>query len=374
MRKILLITSIVILPILTFAQSEKGELKGVVTYFFNDNYGSKPDVGAKVIIQKIIPPSNRSPEEMKYDTYLLNLQRDILQLEEKIKNDNKEITELDTVEKKLAAVKNKAIKTINNKSNQVKKNKSLKDEIDVEQKVHDIIIDSFSKFNIYTESANSVIEFYDFKIDAEIFRHYREQIKIIDSFGKLSGESENKLKFRRLQVDKEQNISNKKNKENLYKYISNMLQYDEDMDKTKYVIIKQNENMDISNLIFKLKSAERKREYLKVAPTRKFKDKMIEELEELGVYPEEKFNALDSTVSDAIRNIVYGKDTRTTSVDGNGNYSIKLEPGFYYLIITSSGRKNHSMTECFGQISGIDIINIKSGETIEKSEDFKGGY
>lgn len=34
-----------------FAQ-ENGQIKGVVTYFFNDNFGSKPDVGTKILIHK----------------------------------------------------------------------------------------------------------------------------------------------------------------------------------------------------------------------------------------------------------------------------------------------------------------------------------
>lgn len=31
-------------------QKQEGKISGVVTYFFNDNYGDKPDIGAKVII------------------------------------------------------------------------------------------------------------------------------------------------------------------------------------------------------------------------------------------------------------------------------------------------------------------------------------
>jgi len=33
-------------------KSDFGTLTGVVTYFFNDNYGDKPDVGAKIIVCK----------------------------------------------------------------------------------------------------------------------------------------------------------------------------------------------------------------------------------------------------------------------------------------------------------------------------------
>jgi len=35
------------------AEKTKGEVKGMVTYFFNDNYGYKPDIGSEVIIHKV---------------------------------------------------------------------------------------------------------------------------------------------------------------------------------------------------------------------------------------------------------------------------------------------------------------------------------
>jgi len=34
-------------------QEQKGKITGVVTYFFNDNYGDKPDVGAEILIINI---------------------------------------------------------------------------------------------------------------------------------------------------------------------------------------------------------------------------------------------------------------------------------------------------------------------------------
>lgn len=43
-------------PLLTFGQS--GIISGVITYFFNDNFGNRPDVAATVYVfkEKIIPP------------------------------------------------------------------------------------------------------------------------------------------------------------------------------------------------------------------------------------------------------------------------------------------------------------------------------
>ena len=128
------------------------------------------------------------------------------------------------------------------------------------------------------------------------------------------------------------------------------------------------------NIIHTLKMAEMENEYLRIAPTKKFKNEQIEKLKNLNAYPEEKFNELDKRVYQMVSDIEYGQDTKTTTVDGNGNYSIKLDAGIYYLIIKSKGRKAHSITESDGQISGIDIVEIKSNDVVEKSENFKGGY
>jgi hypothetical protein len=364
MKKLLLIVS-VLMPFLTFAQNEKGELRGVITYFFNDNYGNKPDVGAKVIIQKINLPTERSPIEIRLDSDLVRLQRDTLQLEEKIKRDDKDLADTNATKKKLATTKDKSV--------QAKKEKSIQEVLDVEQKKHEIILDTFGKFDIHSEPGNMVVQFYD-KEEEEAKRYFHAQINIIDTFSKTSGESENKLKQRRLLADRQQNLTIIKIDEDRYKYLSNDLKFHEYMDKAGYESKKMSENLEISNTINNLKRAESDRKYLGEAPTKKYKNELIERLKAEDAYPEEKFNELDNKVFQMIYDIENGRDAKNTTVDGNGNYSIKLEPGIYYLVIKSKGRKNHSITEGGGQISGIDIIDIKSNETLEKSEDFKGGY
>jgi hypothetical protein len=40
--------------------TQKATIKGVVTYFFNNNYGDKPDVGAKIYIRKIDTTNNKT--------------------------------------------------------------------------------------------------------------------------------------------------------------------------------------------------------------------------------------------------------------------------------------------------------------------------
>jgi hypothetical protein len=183
-----------------------------------------------------------------------------------------------------------------------------------------------------------------------------------------------KIKWRKLNCERELNIANKTNAEERYKSTLDMLKYEEEMDGYKLMTKKQTETMEIMRIIANLKMAEMERGYLKVAPTNKFKNEQIEKLKNLNAYPEEKFDAIDNTVYKMVSDIENGRNVKITTVDGNGNYSIKLDPGMYYLIIRSKGRKEHSLTESRGRISGIDVVEIKANEVVEKSENFTGGY
>lgn len=49
MRKVFLVAALAV-SFCAHAQDQKGTLKGVVTYYFNDNFGDKPDVGAEVYV------------------------------------------------------------------------------------------------------------------------------------------------------------------------------------------------------------------------------------------------------------------------------------------------------------------------------------
>ncbi|TCD22008.1 hypothetical protein EZ456_17860 [Pedobacter psychrodurus] len=44
-----------------------GELKGVVTYYFNKNYGDKPDVGAKIYVRKTDTTGRKQSPTAKYE-------------------------------------------------------------------------------------------------------------------------------------------------------------------------------------------------------------------------------------------------------------------------------------------------------------------
>lgn len=67
---------LVILLISTNSFSQTGTLKGVVTYYFNENYGDKPDIGSKVyIINKDFSEiENKFNELSKFQIEIKNLE------------------------------------------------------------------------------------------------------------------------------------------------------------------------------------------------------------------------------------------------------------------------------------------------------------
>ena len=55
MKKLGLVLGLALVSLVMNAQSE---ISGTVTYYFNDNYGDKPDVGAKVFLVDSISFNN----------------------------------------------------------------------------------------------------------------------------------------------------------------------------------------------------------------------------------------------------------------------------------------------------------------------------
>lgn len=67
---------------LVVAQNTRYELRGVVTYFFNDNYGFKPDVGANAYIIKdgIIRPDSldaKAADDFRSENMIYTLGQDV---------------------------------------------------------------------------------------------------------------------------------------------------------------------------------------------------------------------------------------------------------------------------------------------------------
>jgi len=58
------------------------------------------------------------------------------------------------------------------------------------------------------------------------------------------------------------------------------------------------------------------------------------------------------------------------TVDQNGRYSAKLNPGYYEVVIVSKGRKGQSKTETGGRVYA-KWVDLKAGEAEVISCEFK---
>ena len=67
-------------------------------------------------------------------------------------------------------------------------------------------------------------------------------------------------------------------------------------------------------------------------------------------------NSLDRRASINMSQIIDSKDAIKTMVDGVGNYSIKVNPGFYYVCIRSKNRSDSYITESTGSIKCEKIV------------------
>lgn len=83
---------------------------------------------------------------------------------------------------------------------------------------------------------------------------------------------------------------------------------------------------------------------------------------------------LDNNASENLSKIKHDyKNTVKTTVDGNGNYSVKLETGLYEIVFISKGRKGKSKTEHEGRVH-VTWVNIIPNETKTESYDFGMEY
>ena len=80
MKKSLILYCFLNLIILISCKKEPGKISGVITYFFNDNFGDKPDVGSKIFI---VPAD-------EVDT---NYEKNVIEEKQNLVNDQKKLNE-----------------------------------------------------------------------------------------------------------------------------------------------------------------------------------------------------------------------------------------------------------------------------------------
>ena len=132
-------------------------------------------------------------------------------------------------------------------------------------------------------------------------------------------------------------------------------------------ITKSDSNKAAENLIAKYQIAKLYRRVLSLGIKNQ---KMIETLKKMDCYTDEGFRRLDKDASlFLIKEIVLSDKFKRVTVTGNGNYSIKLSPGTYEMVIISKGRKYDSLTELSGQVYW-KLFTIKSGEDLTIDHQF----
>jgi hypothetical protein len=98
-------------------------------------------------------------------------------------------------------------------------------------------------------------------------------------------------------------------------------------------------------------------------------DDAYSKLRELGIETSAKFDTLDSRAASALIQAQHIGNPLKTVVDGIGNYSFKLKPGDFYILIVSNGRRGQNITEVMGKIY-VSQVNLKENETKNVSYNF----
>ena len=108
------------------------------------------------------------------------------------------------------------------------------------------------------------------------------------------------------------------------------------------LIYKPVNNEKYLTVFHNLKLAEIYWSVLRNVQSRKVEKEYIDKLNAINAYPEDKFQDLKSKVYKIQLDVKYRQTTITTTVDGNGNYSVKVPEGEYNIIFVS----NHHDGEC----------------------------
>jgi hypothetical protein len=87
-----------------------------------------------------------------------------------------------------------------------------------------------------------------------------------------------------------------------------------------------------------------------------------DELNKLGIYTQSDLDKLDMELATILIKRTSKEGVKNITVDGNGKYSIQLDPGYYEIFMTSKGRTALSTTEISGKVF-VKNIQIKPNES-----------
>jgi len=99
-------------------------------------------------------------------------------------------------------------------------------------------------------------------------------------------------------------------------------------------------------------------------------DKYTKELEKYNAETDEKYKIIDNELFPTLIQFKNGKEPFIeTTVDNNGNYSINVPPGVYYVYIKSKNRKGYSITDVSGK-THMDKVKVTKNQNKDLSHNF----
>lgn len=99
-------------------------------------------------------------------------------------------------------------------------------------------------------------------------------------------------------------------------------------------------------------------------------DKYSKELEKYNAETDEKFKNIDKELFPTLFQFQNGKEPFIeTTIDNNGNYSINVPAGVYYVYIKSKNRKGYTITDVSGK-TYIDKVKVAKNQNKNVSHNF----
>lgn len=102
----------------------------------------------------------------------------------------------------------------------------------------------------------------------------------------------------------------------------------------------------------------------------KIVDFYLSNLYKLNAETTEKYDLLSEKANEVWNMIRLKENIKSKTIDANGNYSISLKSGFYYVIIKSKNRKGINKFEIWGKMYS-EKVKIESGQIKDISHNFE---
>jgi len=105
------------------------------------------------------------------------------------------------------------------------------------------------------------------------------------------------------------------------------------------------------------------------ADVQKYIDEYYAKMIKYDAETKEKFDTIDKTNFDTYYKVIHKDIVTVKAIGANGDYSVRVKPGVYYVFIRSKNRTGLNSSEMLGKIY-CKKINIKDGQSKDVSYNF----